>query len=95
MDFRLHTAACCGSLNGEDKAKMTRKPNVGSREQLTPGELADLRRRLAAMATYELEIFYKAAHNACRYEAAGRVPCPRVIQEMVQAWKLLRRGKKS
>ena len=72
---------------------MARKPNRGTREQLTPTDLAELRQRLSAMKTYELEIFYKAAHNACRYEAQGRVPCPRVIQELVQAWKLLRRAK--
>jgi hypothetical protein len=72
---------------------MARKPNRGSREQLTAAELAELRRRLSAMKSFELEIFYKAAHNACRYEVAGRVPCPRVIQEFVQAWKLMRKGK--
>ena len=69
---------------------MARKPNTGSQEQLTPGELVELRRRLAAMPGYELEIFYKATLNACRYEA-GRVPCPRIIQELVTAWKVLRK----
>jgi hypothetical protein len=69
---------------------MARRPNTGNREQLTPEELEELRRRLAAINLHELEIFYKATHNACRYEA-GRVPCPRVIQELVQAWKLLRK----
>ena len=45
------------------------------------------------MSAYELEAFYRATLNACRYEA-GRLPCPRVMQELVQAWKQLRKGAK-
>ena len=72
---------------------MARRPNTGGREQLTSAELGELRRRLAAMPGYELEIFYKATLNACRYEA-GRVPSPRIIQELVTAWKVLRKSGK-
>ena len=43
------------------------------------------------MKPFELEIFYKATHNACRYNVNGRVPCPRAIQEFVQAWRALRK----
>jgi hypothetical protein len=59
---------------------------------LTTSELEALRIRLAAMKQYELEIFYKATHNACRYDINGRVPCPRIIQEFVTAWKALRKA---
>ena len=69
---------------------MARRPNTGSREQLTPAQLAELRGQLAAMSLNELEIFYRATHNACRYSGI-RVPSPRIIQELVQAWKALRR----
>ena len=69
---------------------MARRPNVGSREQLTPAELRELREKLAAMPRYELEAFYKATHNACRYDVLGRTASPRIIQELVQAWKALR-----
>ena len=34
------------------------------------------------MPRYELETFYKATHNACRY--ALRLPAPRLNQELVQ-----------
>jgi hypothetical protein len=71
---------------------MARRPNTGSRETLTAEELAELRARLTAMKPFELEIFYKATHNACRYSVNGRVPCPRAIQEFVQAWKALRKN---
>jgi hypothetical protein len=72
---------------------MARRPNTGSRETLTTMELEALRERLTAMKPFEIEIFYKATHNACRYNVNGRVPCPRAIQEFVQAWKALRRNR--
>lgn len=80
---------------GEHKANydklaiaMARRPNAPSEEQLTTSELLELRRKLEAMPRHELEIFYKATHNACRY--VMRLPSPRLIQELVQAWKILR-----
>ncbi len=66
---------------------MARRFNSPSREQLSKAEIEALRRNLAAMPRYELETFYKATHNACKL--AVRVPPPRMIQELVQAWKLL------
>jgi hypothetical protein len=36
--------------------------------------------------------FYRATLNAFRYEVNGRVTCPRVVQELVTAWRVLRRG---
>ena len=70
---------------------MARRPNTGSREQLTPAELADLRRRLLSMPSHELESYYRATHTACRYEVLGRVPSPRIMQELITSWKVLRR----
>jgi hypothetical protein len=58
-------------------------------EQLTRAELEALRVKLEAMPRHELETFYKATHNACRYVL--RLPAPRLIQELVQAWRALRR----
>jgi hypothetical protein len=40
------------------------------------------------MPRHELEAFYKATHNACRYVLQ---PSPRLIQELVQAWRVLGR----
>lgn len=68
---------------------MARRPNSGSSEQLGPAELLELRRKLDHMPHHELEIFYRATHNACRY--AVRLPSARLIQELVQAWKTLRK----
>jgi hypothetical protein len=70
---------------------MARRKFIANREQLTPVELDELRQRLAAMKRHELEIYYKARHNACAYNIEGRVPSPKMIQEFVQAWKELRK----
>jgi hypothetical protein len=40
------------------------------------------------MPRHELETFYMATHNACRYTL--RLPS-QLIQELVQGWKALRR----
>jgi hypothetical protein len=61
-------------------------------EKLTEADLVVLRKRLEAMTLSELEMFYRASHNACRYEF--RIPAPIVVQEFVAAWKQLRKAKK-
>ena len=60
---------------------------------LSAVDLDALRERLAAMKPFEVENFYKATHNACAYHINGRIPCPRAIQEFVQAWKALRKSR--
>ena len=49
----------------------------------------NLRVKLEAIPRHDLETFYKAAHKACRYVL--RLPSPRLIQELVQAWRALPR----
>jgi hypothetical protein len=71
---------------------MARRREINN-ETLTEAELAVLRQRLSTMTLHDLESFYKATHNACRYTET-RAPAPLVIQEFVQAWKQLRRVKK-
>jgi hypothetical protein len=70
-------------------SKVPRRFNSPSREQLDRAQLDELRKRLSAMPHHELAMFYRTTLNACRYEV--RVPSPRMIQELVQAWKLLRK----
>jgi hypothetical protein len=71
---------------------MARRREISS-EKLSEAELAALRERLAAMSLHDLETFYKALHNACRYTEM-RAPAPAVVQEFVQAWRALRRVKR-
>ena len=97
-DALFERLVCAKSVRvGEYKAEhdtmpfaMARRPNAPpSQEQLTASELLELRRKLEAMPRHELEIFYKATHNARRY--VMRLPSARLIQELVQAWKILRK----
>jgi hypothetical protein len=71
---------------------MTRRREI-SNEKLTETELRELHDRLSAMPLHELEAYYKAVHNACRYTEV-RAPAPAVVQDFVQAWKALRRLKR-
>lgn len=57
---------------------------------LSKQELADLQRKLANMSITGLEDFYRAAHYRCQLDGHS-IPPARAIQEMVQAWKALRR----
>jgi hypothetical protein len=68
---------------------VARRFNDPNREQLSAEQLAELRHKLAVMPQHELATFYRATHNACRYDM--KLPSPRMIQELVQAWKQLRK----
>jgi hypothetical protein len=68
---------------------MARRFNSQRREQLDKTQLEELRTLLSAMPEHELALFYRTTLNACRYEV--RLPSPRMIQELVQAWKQLRK----
>ena len=65
---------------------MARRPNAPSEEQLTTSELLELRRNWKRCHATNWRIS-KATHNACRY--VMQLPSPRLIQELVQAWKIL------
>jgi hypothetical protein len=58
---------------------------------LSKSELAALQKKLATMSTTALHDFYFAAYYRCRLQEQA-VPSARDIQELVQAWKALRRG---
>jgi hypothetical protein len=44
-------------------------------EQVTRAELEEIRVKLEAMPQHEMETFYKATHNACRYVMRLPPPC--------------------
>jgi hypothetical protein len=57
---------------------------------MTEAELQQLTRELARLSSYSVKEFYKAAHAACALQS-DKVPEPRKMQELVTAWKLLRK----
>jgi len=59
--------------------------------ELSRDDLEKLRQKLAIMSITGLHDFYFAAHYRCRLEGA-KIPAARDIQELVQAWKAIRRS---
>ena len=55
-------------------------------------ELLQLREKLAQMQEHELKAFYRGAYNRCELHEC-RFPTARSLQELVQAWKQLRKWK--
>jgi hypothetical protein len=60
-------------------------------DALSKDELAALQKKLANMSVTALHDFYFAAYFRCKYEH-GKIPTARAIQELVTAWKILRKG---
>jgi hypothetical protein len=59
-------------------------------ETLTTEQLAELRRRLSMLHPSSVEQFYREAHQKCA-PLTGRVAKASAIQELVTAWKQLRK----
>jgi hypothetical protein len=59
-------------------------------EILSRKELAELQGRLSMMGTSMLQDFYRSAHFVCRI-GPGHFPSAKAIQELVAAWKQLRK----
>jgi hypothetical protein len=65
--------------------------SVGLMEKaLTKADLAELQRKLATMSVTAVRDFYFAAYVRCKFEG-DKVPAARSIQELVQAWKEMRK----
>ncbi len=68
-------------------------PSDGAMMVLTREELNELQQRLSHLSIVSVEDFYRSAHHRCSFQPR-RVPSPRSIQELVQAWKLLRKWRR-
>jgi hypothetical protein len=68
---------------------MARRPRPPD-EVLSRKDLAELQRRLSMMSTTAVQDFYQYTHSACRI-GPGHFPSARAIQELVQAWKQMRK----
>jgi len=61
---------------------------------LTEDEIRSLKRNLSMLSDYSVREMYREAHRAAAMES-DRLPSPKVIQQLVVAWKQLwkwRRG---
>ena len=73
---------------------MARRPELPKREEILSREqLNELRQSLARLSPAHVEDFYRGALDRCRL-IGNALPAARTIQELVQAWKLLRKWRK-
>jgi len=68
---------------------MARRPPPTD-EVLSRENLAELQRKLSMMGVTAVQDFYRSAHFVCRI-GPGHFPSARAIQELVQAWKQMRK----
>jgi hypothetical protein len=86
--YRKSGSAGPGCAVENPKPRMANCPDVHSEAKLSIAELEEYR-QVVQMTRTEAEREYVATHNACRLNA-GRLPSPKLVQELVQAWKRVR-----
>jgi hypothetical protein len=69
---------------------MARRPQSKNEDMLSRAELHELQHRLSHLSAPAVEEFYRSAHARCSLQPYS-LASPRSIQELVQAWKLLRK----
>jgi hypothetical protein len=72
---------------------MARRPEARKDDVLTREELGELQNRLSHLSVPAVEEFYRGVHQRCSLQPYS-LPSPRSIQELVQAWKLLRKWRR-
>lgn len=69
---------------------MARRPDREKAEILSEKDLNELRYNLAHLSVTAVRDFYEQAYQDCRL-VYNRLPSPRKMQTLVQAWKQLRK----
>ena len=71
--------------------RMARRPDLAEFDKpLTKDQLAELVRRLSLLSPYDVQQAYRRAHQQCCMQGE-MLPRAAAIQEMVAAWKIMRR----
>src|ERR1700674_416368 len=70
--------------------QMARRPDREKAEVLSEKDLKELRYNLAHLSVSAVRDFYEQAYQDCRL-VYNRLPSPRKMQTLVQAWKQLRK----
>lgn len=81
----------CLRYYGDEKANMASRPDFSTDPPLSREQLESLRRRLSEMSMTALFDAYYAAWTRCKMERDGRPPRARFVQELVTAWRVLRK----
>jgi len=72
---------------------MGRRDRYDEPPVLTAEELKSLQQKLESSSVLEVEAFYRSAHQRCTLQPVA-LPSPQSIQELVQAWKILRKRRR-
>ena len=74
---------------------MARRPDPTRREDvMSEADLMALGENLAHLSMPAVLDFYQQAYRACRIINNSTFPTPRSVQELVQAWKQLRKWRR-
>jgi hypothetical protein len=72
---------------------MARRPDLGEEKFWTREDLKGIAHNLALLSVQGVRDFYERAYRECRISERD-FPQARAVQELVQAWKLLRKWRK-
>lgn len=72
---------------------MARRPDLTGEKTWTREELKEIASNLALLSVQGVREFYERAYRECRISVRD-FPPPRAVQELVQAWKLLRKWRR-
>ena len=74
---------------------MARRPNFGNDDKiLSPEDLKEIGRNLAVLSEHAVREVYQRAYRECAIINSSTFPPARAVQELVQAWKQLRKWRK-
>jgi len=74
---------------------MARRPEIGKEEGIwTREDLKEITHNLSLLSEHGVREFYERAYRECRIINGQTLPPARAVQELVQAWKQLRRWRK-
>ncbi len=70
---------------------MARRPELRNQEEvLSRDDLKELARNLSLLSEPAVRDFYQSAHRECAIINGRTFPSARAVQQLVQAWKVLR-----
>lgn len=74
---------------------MARRPEIGKKEEVWNREdLKEILHNLSLLSEHGVREFYERAYRECRIINSQTFPPARAIQELVQAWKQLRKWRR-
>jgi len=74
---------------------MARRPDPGRKEDIwTRKDLDEMSRNLSLLSEHGVREFYQRAYRQCAIINSSTFPPARAIQELVQAWKQLRKWRR-